>query len=246
MKKLIIVLNNVEGTGKSTCSRGINELLIGREFQSTLLQTDPNEPRGEGTQYLDVGEKPDISEFIEVMDSGDAAVLDLNSGTIEDFGEFFFECELADVMTELEVQITFVVPVVDDVRSLEGARNVAEIFGGAADFIVVTTPIGYDEYEKWETSEAKKAMDHLNAIEVAMPEIEESMIEEIEERGLCLSLAIEERWELPRFLLNELQSWLLGFHGELEAAEGLLVPDRSALEKNGDFKSAYDSVALRS
>jgi hypothetical protein len=246
MKKLIIVLNEVAGTGKSVCARGIHELVQGREFRSTLVQTDPNDRRIKGAHYLDLSERPHLSEMIEVMDSCDAAVLDLKSGAVENFSDFFFSSELDEVLTEMGVQITFVTPVVDDVRSLVGVRAVAETFGDVADFVVVTTPIGYDEFEQWKTSAAKKAMDHLDAIEVAMPEIEESMLEEIESRGLRLSSAIEDRWNLPRFLLNELQSWLLGFHSELEVAEEFVVPDRTELEKNGNFKSSYDSVALRS
>ncbi|MGK0187281.1 MAG: hypothetical protein ACI9R3_003067 [Verrucomicrobiales bacterium] len=244
MKKLIVVTNNVAGTGKSTCARGIHHLLQAHDFRSAIIESDPNAPRIEDGFYLDMGDQPEVSEIVDILDNVDAAVLDLNTGSFDDFSEFFSRQDIEDVMMEMEVQITFVVPTVEDVKTLESVSQIAAVFGETGEFVTIATPVGYDEYQPWEGSTAQLAMQHLNATEIAMPEMNETILDEIESRGLDLATALEGRWELPRFLMNEVQGWMLAFNAELEWATDSLLPDRIAILKNGEFKSSYGRVAL--
>lgn len=244
MKKLIVVSNNVEGTGKSTCARAIYHLVQAHGFRTALIESDPHAPRSEEGHYLDMGDQPEVSEIVDILDSTEAVVMDLTSGAFDDFSEFFSRQDVEDVMMELEVQITFVVPTVEDVKTLDSVLSIAETFGEAGEFVTIASPVGYEEFMAWEGSAAQKAMAHLNAIEVVMPELQEGILEEIESRGLDLASALEGRWELPRFLMNEIQNWMLAFHAELEWAAEALLPDRDAIRKNGDYKSSYGRVAL--
>ena len=244
MKKLIVVTNSVGGTGKSTCARGIHYLLQAHDFRAALIESDPDAPRIDDGFYLDMSDQPDVSEIVDILDNVEAVVLDVNSGSFDDFAEFFLRQDVEDVMMELDVQITFAVPTVEDVKTLESVHQIAATFGETGEFITIATPVGYDEYKAWEGSAAQKAMQHLNATEIAMPEVPEVILDEIESRGLDLATALEGRWELPRFLMNEVQSWMLSFNAELEWATDSLLPNRMAIEKNGKFKSSYGRVAL--
>jgi hypothetical protein len=245
MKKLIVVTNNVEGTGKSACARGIHHLLQAHDFRTALVESDPDAPRIQDGFYLDMGDQPEVSEIVDILENVEAVVLDVNSGSFDDFSEFFTRQDVEDVMMELEVQITFVVPTVEDSKTLQSVLEIAETFGEAGEFVTIATPVGYDDFKAWEGSAAQRAMQHLNATEIAMPELPEAILEEIESRGLDFASALDCRWELPRFLMNEVQGWMLSFNSELEWATDSLLPDRVAILKDGEFKSSYGAgVAL--
>ena len=81
MKKLIIVANDLEGSGKSILSRAISAHLKTNEVSHLLITSNELDvtENFEG-DFWDLEDELDSSALISAMDAHDAVVLDLHSG----------------------------------------------------------------------------------------------------------------------------------------------------------------------
>ena len=95
MKKLIVVLNDLEGCGNTTVARSLAHHLSHREISYTSITTDEKDADEffQGS-YWDCEDELELSQLIGVLDSCEAVILDVSSGAARNWADFCQDEEL--------------------------------------------------------------------------------------------------------------------------------------------------------
>jgi hypothetical protein len=231
MKKVIIIANNAEACGKTTLAVVLAGLYQRKQLRHHLVLTSTEQEIPLATTLMDLDYPFPADAFVDLIDHNDVVIIDCHTGNAERLLRAFERHRMDDVLEELEAELTVVIPVCDDSAVLESAHELAQGYSRMADFLVVHVPLLADIPESWSTCTARRMLQGLGAIEVTMPALSEGMIEELDNQQLDLALALTQRQLLPRYVSLELLSWEVNFCENLRAADGLLLPTLSAVNR---------------
>ncbi len=118
MKKLIVVANDIEASGKSTVSRAIANHLTNQEINCALISSDERElDGGFKGEFWDFQDDMEVSQLIFNLDRYDAVVFDVQSGMARVWAEFCEENGVDDLLNEMDVEMTMVIPCNESERS---------------------------------------------------------------------------------------------------------------------------------
>ncbi len=248
MKKLILIANDFEAAGKTTTTHVLSEYLIRKGIKNKIVATDVHAgPAREGEPLLDLNDGVTASDFISMLDKWGTVILDLHSdGGAAVLGEIFQEEEIGNVLSEIEAELTIVIPANEEAEGYEKMVEIAEVFNDDADYIVVHTPMTADIDAAYEHSEAAKALDYLGCVEVEMPEFDTDALKMLEEHGMSLGTALANRKDLPRHLAGEVHSWELAFAEEFIGADEFLQPGSGVATASPYRKVKKQGIALAS
>lgn len=227
MKKVIIIANNAEACGKTTLATVLCGLLQRKQLSHQLVLTSPDQELPLPTVLLDLEERFASDTLVDWIDHHDAVVIDCHTGGADRLAREFDKHRMDDIFEELEAELTVVIPVCQDSLVLESAHELATAFARTADFLVVHAPLAADIPESWSGSAARRMLQGLGAMEVTMPGLEDSLINQLDNLELDLPLALTQRQHLPRFVRHALLSWEVNFGENLRPCEGLLLPVHS-------------------
>ncbi len=229
MKKLILVANDAQACGKTSIALVLDEYLGRKQVKRLLAVTSqPQQELPCATEILDLEERIRASEVADLLMRTDALIIDVHTEGNVDFGTFFRDARIDDILTELDAELTVVIPVCDDAEVLRGAKEVAEAYSGLADFLVVKSPLLADVPEAWLDSLAHKALELLGAVEISAPAVPDGILDEIDAMELDLPLALTQRQLLPRYMRTELLGWEVAFSEQLHSVAALIVPEPTA------------------
>ena len=248
MKKLILIANDLESTGKTTTSHVMSEYLDRKGIKNKIVSTDIHAgPSCEDQPLLDLNDGVTASDFISMLDNWGTVILDLHSdGGAAVLGEIFQEEEIGCVLSEIEAELTIVIPANEEAEGYEKMVEIAEVFNDDADYIVVHTPMVAELDGSYEHSEAAKALDYLGCVEVEMPEFDSSAMKMLDELGMSLGSALANRKSLPRHLAGEVHEWELAFAEEFIGADEFLLPGSGVATSSPYRKVKKKGVALAS
>ena len=231
MKKLILIQNDCSRSGKSTVAAAISNMLKQRGVGFNLCHTD--EERMEDPDFFDLVDF-DQSQIIELVDSEPVTVIDVATGTAEDLAEIFTKHELDDLLAELDVEITVVIPVVSTEESLEETVRLAETFADGADYVVAMT--GKEEkrlaQEDWDASYAAKAMGYLGAIEVEIPAASSALVATLKEQQISMADASSNPGQLPGFAKTEIDGWYEACIANMAIAHDYLLGELASVPEH--------------
>lgn len=229
MKKLLVVLNDLEGSGKSTLAFTLSHFLHENEVSHTLVLSDESDiEAGLGGEYWDIEDEIEMSQLIRALDRSDAVVVDVASGAARNWGEFCESEELENVLSEMDVEMTLIIPEHLSERCHEEIVDLAEIFSDQADYVIAHLPLearGSKE-EKWKGGYAAKAVNYLGALEISLPGIPSDLETALESSGLSLPQALGNMQNLPRFLEVQVSEWREQAGLACQRASEYLVPER--------------------
>ena len=230
MKKLILILNDLGGVGKTTCTQVLHEHLERKGVNHLLVATDPDaEEALPGAESIDVGDGLSTSDVIEMLDRGGVVLLDVATGCAGALAEFCAEEEIGTLLAELETELTIVLPLNRELESFEPLVDVVETLADDADYVVVHTPTKAELQGHFDNSELSRALEHLGAIEVEMPTLESGVLNKVEDEiGLPFALALGDRKQLPRYLRDSIHAWELDFCKDLAEANDFLLPGKAS------------------
>ena len=248
MKKLILIANDLESTGKTTTTHVLSEYLERKGIKNQIVATDVHAgPSCQGQPLLDLNDGVTASDFISMLDKWGTVIIDLHSdGGAAVLGEIFQEEEIGCVLSEIEAELTIVIPANEEAEGYERMVEIAEVFNDDADYIVVHTPMTAEIDGSYEHSEAAKALDYLGSVEVEMPEFDSEYMKTLEELGLTLGSALANRKALPRHLATEVHAWELAFAEEFIGADEFLLPGSGVATSSPYRKVKKQGVALAS
>ncbi len=211
MKKLIVVANDLEGSGKSTFARSFQHLLTNQDVKHLFITTDEQDMDDSFCgDYWDFDEDLDISQLILAIDRNDVVLLDLRSGSARLWYEFFAQNEVDTLLAEIDATMTLVIPCHDSERCHEELVELAELFSDSTDYVIPHFPMPAERSKKqaWKGSYAAKVTDYLGALHFEMPELGKELATALESHDLTLSQALTQLDELPRFVEVAVMQWL--------------------------------------
>ncbi|MAS96174.1 MAG: hypothetical protein CMO55_23475 [Verrucomicrobiales bacterium] len=226
MKKLIVVVNDLERSGKSSTARAISHHLTNLEVKHLLVTSDEMDMTDTFPgEFWDLEDQFETSQLIGAIDSYEAVVLDVHSGAARNWGEFCEERDLENLLAELDAEMTLVIPDTRNERCNEEICDLTEIFADQANYVIAHLP-GDERFEvKWKGSLADKAIRYLGASQVDIPGISEELETALESTDVTFAEALNNPAELPRFAEVQITQWLERTSESLGAAQDYLIPD---------------------
>lgn len=226
MKKLIVVVNDLERSGKSALARAISHHLKSEEVKHLLVTSNEMDMTDSFPgDFWDLEDQFEVSQLIAAIDRHDAVVLDVRTGAARNWADLFEAEDLENLLAELDAEMTLVIPDSRSERCNEEISDLAEIFADQADYVVAHLPGDKPNAVKWKGSPAEKALRYLGATEIEFPGIPEEFGTVLANGGIELAEALNNPATLPRFAEVQATQWLERAGSALSAADGRLVPD---------------------
>src|SRR5262249_53482168 len=140
-----------------------------------------------------------------------------------------YESEDLDVeLGEMDVELTVVIPEVEEAECHEELVSLADSFADNADYVVARIPM--DEFrtslEAWEDSRASRMMDYMGAIVLEIPRVTDPVHEMLETEDLSLAQALSPSvGDLPESVSESIGEWVTEFNYVVEEAADYLLPE---------------------
>lgn len=228
MKKLIIVANDLESSGKSVLARAISSHLKNNEVSHQLITSNEMDVTDtfEG-EFWDLEDQFDSSLLIAAMDSHDALVLDIHTGAARNWGEFCEEEEIENLLVELDAEMTIVIPSTGNEQCNNEIVDLGEIFSDSADYVIAHVPMEVEERTalEWTKSPADKAMRNLGAVNLDISDLSDDLVTAIGSSNKNFVSALNQPSTLPRFTEVQITQWLENVGNSLEEAGDYLLPE---------------------
>lgn len=226
MKKLIVVVNDLERSGKSTLARALSHHLQTEEVRHILVTS--NEMDMTDTfpgEFWDLEDQFEVSQLISAIDRHDAVVLDVHTGAARNWGDFIESEDLENVLAEIDAEMVLVIPDSRSERCNEEITDLAEIFADLANYLIVHLPGDKRNEVKWKGSPAEKAIRYLGATEIDFPGISGELRTALDNSGIEMPEALNNPTSLPRFAEVQVTQWLERASQALAGANDQLIPD---------------------
>jgi hypothetical protein len=226
MKKLIVVVNDLERSGKSALARTLSHHLKSQEIKHLLVTSNEMDMTDSFPgEFWDLEDQFDVSQLIGAIDSHSAVILDVHSGGARNWGDFFEAEDLENLLAELDAEMTLVIPDTRSERCNEEICDLTEIFADQADYVIAHLPGDSRNEVKWKGSLADKAIRYLGAGTVDIPGISDDLRTALDNAGIDFTEALNNPSELPRFAEVQLTQWIDRASSCLSAGNEYLIPD---------------------
>lgn len=235
--RLILVTGDKGGTGKTTFSRGLLDVLIGQEKKWAAYDGDCRNPQlhrhyqsvGHGVTRLDITAQGGADVLLDDMEQGNSKVMlvDLPAGAGAALESFESETGFFSACQELEYGVTFV-SVLSRVRdSVNALRILMEFSKGRADHVAVKNlhcgeP---DKFRRFDGSKAKQALLDGGGSLLLMPDLFDDTYDFVDEHSLSFRVAAGPESPLKRSHRSRVFQWLKGFESEVCKAGSVLGVD---------------------
>ncbi len=233
-KHLIAVTGDKGGTGKSTWSRGMVDLLASKTVQCAAYDSDKRNAQlyryykdfGDGVKRIDIGARGGADALLDDMEAVGAKVMlvDLPAGGNEAFEKLEAEMGLLESAKELGYGIT-IVSVLSRVKDSVNALKLLMDFAGDAVGYVAVKNLYFGDAEKFrilDNSKTRKQLEQYGGIVITMPDLYDDTFELLDENNLTFRAAVGESSPLSRSHRSRIYQWLKHFEVEVMKTGALL------------------------
>ncbi len=226
MKKLIVIVNDLERSGKSALARAISHHLTELDLRHLMVTSNEMDMtdsfKGE---FWDLEDQFDVSQLISAIDRNQAVILDVHTGAARSWGEFCAAEELENLLAELDAEMTMVMPYNQSERSNEELTDLTEIFADQADYVVAHTQGDERTEVKWKGSLAEKAARYLGAAQVNVPALSGDLQTALKNADIDFAEALNKPSALPRFAEVQVAQWIESMSDALTTGHDYLIPE---------------------
>ena len=228
MKKLIVVVNDLERSGKSALARALSHHLKSEEIKHLLVTSNEMDMTDSFPgEFWDLEDQFEVSLLIAAIDRHDAVILDVHTGAARNWGDLFESEDLENLLAELDAEMTLVIPNTRGERCNEEICDLTEIFADQANYVIAHLPGDKRTEIKWKASPAEKAIRYLGATEVEIPGLSAELRTALDNAGMELPEALNKPSALPRFAEVQVTQWLERVSASIAGGNEHLVPDGS-------------------
>lgn len=232
MKKLILIQNDYSGTGKTTLSRCISRYLKHHKAQfQTVVLSESEADAGSAQAWMDPTHLS-VRDLVAHLDDAPITILEVATGLADVFCKFYQSQELQDLLHEIGVEMTVVLPVTSERDSHESVIQAAETFSDNVQYVIahlITSSYEEDDHD-WDRSYAARVMDMFEAVELHIPELGFQVEHILRAQHNDLANALLE--ENPQETYGkDFAKWYNRVEGQIDSARPYLFGD--------DFKPVY-------
>jgi len=235
MKKLILIQNDFSGAGKSTVVRLLRRYLGQHHVEHQFVMLDEEESSIEpDALYINPG-PASVGRIINTIDSCPVTIMEVATGLGEMVMKLYERHEMFNLLSELGVETTVIVPVTNDTESFDAVTVAAEIYSDNVQYLIAhSCTSAYDEDDgSWDSSYAARVMDMFEAVELRFPAATVEMESAFRAQHTDLSCSLLED-DVAGFG-KDYPKWLRRAIGQVETARQYLFGDA--------FRSLLDTTA---
>ncbi len=226
MKKLILLQNDFAGSGKSTVVRLMRRYLNQHHVEHQFLVLDEEESSIESdAKYLNPYQGG-AKALIAAVDKSDITIAEIATGMGDVWMKHYEQHEFYNVLSEMGVEVSVILPVTNDPESFDGITEAAEVYSDNVQYLIAhSTTSAYEENNRdWDRSYAARVMDMFEAVELRFPAAANEMENTFRMRHTDLAASLLEVGDEESYG-KEYVKWLRRSMGQVETARQYLFGD---------------------
>jgi hypothetical protein len=236
MKKLILIQNDFSGAGKSTVVRLLRRYLGQHNVEHQFVMLDEEESSIENDAVYINPSPTVVGRIINTIDACPVTIMEVATGLGHMFMKLYERHEMFDMLSEIGVETTVIVPVTNDTQSFDAVTEAAEIYSDNVQYLVAhSCTSAYDEDDgSWDSSYAARVMDMFEAVELRFPSATVEMESAFRNQHTDLSCSLLE--DDMTLYGKDYPKWLRRAIGQVETARQYLFGDafRSLLDTSAE------------
>ncbi len=251
MKKLVLIQNDFSGAGKSTVVRLLRRYLNQHRVEHALVVLDETESSIEPDAIYINPASQTIPDILAILEENTVTIVETASGMGELFMRLYERHDIAELLQDLGVQTTVVVPVTNDTESFSAVTEAAEVYSDSVQYLIAhSTTSAYDDDDgSWDSSYAARVMDMFEAVELRIPAATVEM--EGNFRSLHTDLACSLLEEQADCFGKDYPKWIRRAIGQVETARqylfgdafrGLMDTSKETFKKSRGRRAAMEEV----
>jgi hypothetical protein len=223
VKKIVLCLNDAPGTGRTTACELVQAAWRQKGLGHSRWHTSADQPVGPGrSRYVDLGSRLSEDEIIGWLDQASLVMVDVATGDAASLVESYVRSDLPEILAEMDCTVTLMTVLNGQIRAEQSLLQLAGQLRDDAEYVVFRRE---SADAGWQLPACQRAMHHLGAIEVTLPDLPEVLADAAATEGThCIEWMAREA-ALSRVAQSWLRSWWLEADRCLEAAADLLWPD---------------------
>lgn len=222
MKKILLSLSDAPGTGRTTACELVQGAWRHKGLGHSRWHSSPDQPSGPGrSRYVDLGARLAEDEVIGWLDEVSLVMVDVATGDAGALVDAYVRSDLPEILAEMDCTLTVMAVLNGQLRAEQSLLQLAGQLRDDAEYVVVRRESAGDG---WQVGSCQRAMHHLGAMEIRMPELPAGVVEAALAEGQhCVEWMAREA-ALPRMAQGWLRSWWLECDQRLEEAAEYLWP----------------------
>ena len=234
-KRMILVLSDKGGTGKTLFSRGLADYLQRYQQLAQTLLVDGDGEVGQLLQFYrnfgvistQITEPEHRDNFINILESEKSLIVaDLPAASLTHLTALEVEMGFLALVKSHGYQLTLCNVISPFKASIRSVKAMAEWAGDQADYVVIKNRFfGLDEeFHLYYSGQGKKAMAHYNGLEIELPRISSGVLAAIDVLNLPFCQALESP-ELKLAYRCRINRWLDELDSQLNLLS--LLPEQA-------------------
>lgn len=233
-KRIVLVTGNKGGTGKSTFTRGLRDVLQERGIECAAYDCDKDNAQlyrfykgvGDGVDRIDIFAQGGADALVDDMEDSGAPVMlvDLPAGSGKALEDFDRELRFLETAQELGYSVTLVSVLSRIKDSVNALRLLMEVFEDRVQHVAVKNLFfgSGEKFTLFERSKVKARLLELGGVVIEMPDLFDDTYDLIDEGNLTFRAAAGEGSPLKRSHRSRVYQWLKEFEGEVGKAAQVL------------------------
>ncbi len=227
---IVLVTGSKGGTGKSTFSRGLRDILLHQGVSCATYDSDGDNAQlyrfykevGAGVSRIDIFTRGGADALIDDLESNGAAVtlVDLPAGSSKALESFESEMGFIDTAKELGYSVTLVSVMSRVKDSVNALRLLMESFEDRVSYLVVKNLFfgDPDKFRLFDNSKVRERVLASGGLIIGMPDLFDDTYDFLDEQNLTFRAAAGEGSPLTRAHRSRVFQWLKQFEGEVQRA----------------------------
>jgi hypothetical protein len=226
-KRIALILNNKGGVGKSFFAANFVQFLKDQKLPHVAVDTDNANSSLKRAHnealFVNVDDQQELDSIFTALDNQPLVVVDGRAASTDQFLKYFDEIELNDLLAKLKTSLTVIIPVSHEADSVAQTKVLSEVFGNAAEYLVVKNAGLSNHFHLYDQSQARKRLTgELKGREIVMPKLYDWIVAKLQSENLTVTQGIQSE-KLNLMDRQRLKSWQRRFNEQLQSVKDVVL-----------------------